>query len=161
MQNCGLHPRNANRDKMHSGRGGQGMFTLLFAAREKVMLTRYSGVFSSDDISALDEFVAGFVAREGHYVRSIFDFTAVKAIAVPRPKLLERGRRARMNPDQDRVVVAPQEEIYEIYCDYAQGQLDIGNGKLMVVRTLPEALRLLGLSNPDFQPLIVASSPIG
>jgi hypothetical protein len=39
--------------------------------------------------------------------------------------------------------------------------LDIGNGKLMVVRTLPEALRLLGLSNPDFQPLIVASSPIG
>jgi len=137
------------------------MFALLFGAREKVMLTRYSGVFSSDDMSALDEFVAGFIAREGYYVRSIFDFTAVKAIAVPRLRLLERGRKARMNPDQDRVAVAPQQEIYDLCCDYAQGQLDIGNGKLMVVRTLPEALHLLGLSNPDFQPLMVASSPMG
>ena len=133
------------------------MFTLLFATREKVMLTRYGGVFSSDDISALDEFVAGFIAREGFYVRSIFDFTAVRAVAIPRPRLLERGRKTRMNPGQDRVVVAPQQEIYNLYCDYAQGQLDIGNGKMMVVHTLAEALRLLGLSNPNFQPLMVAS----
>ena len=70
------------------------------------MLTRYSGVFSSDDISSHDEFVAGFIAREGFYVRNIFDFTAVEAVAIPRPRLLERGRKLRTNPGQDRVVVA-------------------------------------------------------
>ena len=61
------------------------MFTLFFDAREKVMLTRYSGVLSSDDIAALDEFVRGFVAREGFYVRSIFDLTLVEVFAHTTP----------------------------------------------------------------------------
>ena len=134
------------------------MFTLLFDAREKVMLTRYSGVFSSDDISSLDEFVAGFIAREGIYVRNIFDFTAVEAVAIPRPRLLERGRKPRTNPGQDRVVVAPQHEIHELFRDYAQAQLDIGNGKMMVVQRFDEALRLLGLRDPNFQPLMRRAS---
>jgi hypothetical protein len=114
--------------------GGREMFTLFFEAREKVMLTRYTGVLSSDDIAALDEFVRGFVAREGFYVRSIFDLTGVEVFAIPRPQLLKRGRKLRINPGQDRVFVAPQHEIYELYREYAQGQLDVGNGKMMVVR---------------------------
>ncbi len=118
------------------------------------MLTRYSGVFSSDDISSHDEFVAGFIAREGIYVRNIFDFTAVEAVAIPRPRSLERGKKTRTNPGQDRIVVAPQHDIYELFRDYAQAQLDIGNGKMMVVRRFDEALRLLGLRNPNFQPLM-------
>jgi hypothetical protein len=128
------------------------VFTLFFDPRDRVLLTHYSGVFSSEDISALDEFVAGFVAREG-YVRSIFDFTDVEAVAIPRTRLLERGRKSRMNPGRDRVIVAPQWEIYELYREYAQIQMDVGNGKLMVVRTLAEALDLLSLNNPDFQPI--------
>ena len=134
--------------------GSREMFTPFFEAREKVMLTRYTGVLSSDDIAALDEFVRGFVAREGFYVRSIFDLTSVKAFAIPRPKLLKRGRKLRINPGQDRVFVAPQHEIYELYREYAQGQLDVGNGKMMVVKCLDEALRLLRLHDPDFQPLM-------
>jgi hypothetical protein len=94
------------------------MFTLLFDAREKVMLTR----FSADDIASLDEYVAGFVAREGIYVRNIFDFTGVEAFGVSRPRLLERGKKLRTNPGQDRVVVAPQQGTYELFRDYAQAQ---------------------------------------
>jgi RNase P subunit RPR2 len=30
--------------------------------------------------------------------------------------------------------VAPQHDIYELFRDYAQAQLDIGNGKMMVVQ---------------------------
>ena len=130
------------------------MFTLFFEAREKVMLTRYTGVLSSDDIAALDEFVRGFVAREGFYVRSIFDLTGVEAFAIPRLRLFERGRKLRINPGQDRVFVAPQLEIYELYRDYAQLQLEVGNGKAMVVKCLDEALRLLQLHDPDFQPVM-------
>ena len=127
------------------------MFTLLFDAREKVMLTRFSGVFSADDIASLDKYVAGFVAREGTYVRNIFDFTDVEAFGVSRPRLLERGRKLRTNPGQDRVVVAPQQYTYELFREYAQAQLDIGNGAMMVVQRFEEALRLLGLHSPDFR----------
>jgi hypothetical protein len=134
------------------------MFTVLFDAREKVMLTRYTGVLSSKDIAALDEYVRGFVAREGFYVRSIFDLTGVEVFAISRPKLLRRGRKLRINPGQDRVFVAPQHEIYELYRDYAQAQLDLGNGKMMVVQRFDEALRLLGLRDPNFQPLLRRAS---
>ena len=134
--------------------GGGEMFTVFFEAREKVMLTRYTGVLSSDDIAALDEFVRGFVAREGFYVRSIFDLTGVEVFAIPRPQLLKRGRKLRINPGQDRVFVAPQHEIYELYREYAQGQLDVGNGKMMVVKCVDAALHLLRLHDPDFQPVM-------
>jgi hypothetical protein len=130
------------------------MFTLLFDAREKVMLTRYSGVFSADDIASLDQYVAGFIAREGIYVRNIFDFTAVEAVAISRPRLLERGRKPRTNPGQDRVVVAPQQYTYELFRDYARAQLDIGNGTMMVVQRFEEALRLLRLHSPNFELLM-------
>src|SRR5260370_38822054 len=98
------------------------MFTLFFEAREKVMLTRYTGVLSYDDIAALDEFVRGFVAREGFYVRSIFDLTGVEVFAIPRPQLLRRGRKLRNNPAQDRAFVTPQHAIYGIYRENAHGQ---------------------------------------
>jgi hypothetical protein len=56
---------------------------MLFEPRDRVMLTRYSGTFSSEDISGLNEFVAEFVARRG-YIRSILDLTGVEAVATPR-----------------------------------------------------------------------------
>jgi hypothetical protein len=128
---------------------GERVFALLFDAREKVTLTRYSGVFSPDDIASLDEYVAGFIAREGIYVRNIFDFTGVEAFGVSRPGLLERGRKLRTNPGQDRVVVAPQQYTYELFRDHAQAQLDIGNGTMMVVQRFEEALRMLRLHTPN------------
>lgn len=130
------------------------MFTLFFESREKVLLVRYSGVFTSEDISMLDAVTVGIVAQEG-YVRSIFDCTDVRIVAISRSSLSERARKLRMNPGKDRVTVAPQQEIYELFRDYAQAQLDFGNGELMVVRTLGEALEMLRLSNPDFQPIAV------
>jgi|SRR6266404_54264 len=133
--------------------GGQGVFTVLFEARDRVMLTRYSGLLTSEDLAALDEFVAGFVTREG-YIRSIFDFTNVETFAIPHTRLLERGRKLRMNPGQDRVFVAPQREIHELYRDYAKGQLNFGNGEMMVVETMADAFRLLDLHDPDFQPVM-------
>jgi hypothetical protein len=54
--------------------------------------------------------------------------------------------------------VAPQHEIYELFRDYAQAQLDIGNGTMMVVQRFEDALRLLGLRDPNFQPLMRRTS---
>jgi len=95
------------------------VFTVLFEPRDRVTLTRYSGLLSPED------------------------------------------RKPRMNPGQDRVFVAPQQEIREICRDYAQVQRDFGNGEMMVVQTMAEALLLLGLHNPDFQHLWRPTSPAG
>lgn len=134
-----------------------GMFTLSFEPREKVLLARQSGVFSSEDISMLDTNTVALVAQEG-YFRSIFDYTDLTIVAIPRSKLMERGKKARMNPGKDRVIVAPQQEIYELYFEYAQGQLAIGNGEMKLARTLNEALDILGLRNPNFQPIALTPS---
>jgi hypothetical protein len=137
--------------------GGQGVFTVLFEPRERVMLTRYSGMLTSEDLSRIDSLIAGFVAREG-YVRPIFDLTDVEIFAIPRSKLLERARKLRMNPGQDRVFVVPQPQIHELYREYAQVQLDLGNGGMAIVQTLAEALDRLGLHAPDFEPLARADA---
>jgi len=53
-----------------------------------------------------------------------------------------------MNPGQDRVFVVPQPQIREMYTDYAQVQRDVGNGKMVLVEPLTEALHRLRLRNP-------------
>jgi hypothetical protein len=129
------------------------MFTLLFEHHHRVMMTRYSRIYSWDDISEIDAFLASFVAEHG-YVRNILDFTDVEAIAITHQRLLARGKKIRTNPGQARVIVAPPErEIYELYRDYAEAQFLIGNGEMKIVHTLTEAFRLLKLRSPQFEPL--------
>ena len=128
--------------------------TVLFEARDRVMLTRYRGLLSPETLATVDNFVASFVAQEG-YFRNICDLSDVAIFAIPRSRLLERARKPRMNPGQDRVFVVPQPQIREIYHDYAQVRRDVGNGKMILVETLTEALRRLGLRNPDFRPVSI------
>jgi hypothetical protein len=68
---------------------------LLFDAQARVMLVRYAGVVSSDDIASIDGFVKNFVASEG-YIRSIYDLTPIEAFAISWTRLSERGRKLRM-----------------------------------------------------------------
>lgn len=135
------------------------MFKLLFEPRSRVLMVRYGGVLSSDDIRTVDACVTGIVAREG-FMRSIYDLTAIEAFAIPPTKLSWRGRNLRMNPGQDRVFVVPQDDLYGLYRDYAQQQLDIGNGEMKIVRQLAEALKLLQVKRAGFRPLpVVALAP--
>ncbi len=132
------------------------MFTLLFEPQSRVMMVQYGDVLSSDDIRSVDACVTSFVAREG-YIRSIYDLTPIKAFAIPPTRLSWRGRKLRMNPGQDRVFVVPQDELHELYCDYARQQVEIGNGEMKVVRQLPRALELLQVKEAGFRPLAEAT----
>jgi hypothetical protein len=73
------------------------MFTLLFERRDRVMLTRYSRMYSWDDISEIDAFLASFVTEHG-YVRIILDFTDVETIAISRQRLGPVARRYGRTP---------------------------------------------------------------
>ncbi len=59
---AGFH-REPGRESIRCVSAGQGLFTVLFEERDRVMLTRYYGLLSSEDLSTLDDFVAGFRQR--------------------------------------------------------------------------------------------------
>jgi hypothetical protein len=54
---------------------------VLFEARDRVLLTRNSGLRSPEDLATLDKFVAGLVAREG-CTKSTYGFIDVETFAI-------------------------------------------------------------------------------
>ena len=54
---------------------------------------------------------------------------------------------------QERIIVAPQQELYEMACAYAAQQRDFGNIGSQVVRALDDAYRMLDLKQSDFRPV--------
>jgi hypothetical protein len=128
------------------------MFTLAFEHTHRVLLVRYVGIFTSEDIVRLDRAVIELVAQAGP-VRGLLDFSGIEAFAVPHTLLAERGRLLAIMPSQERVIVAPNAEIYELARSYASQQRDFGNLEPRVVMSLADAYLLLGLDQPDFEPL--------
>ena len=127
------------------------MFCLSFNSNHSVLLAQFAGILSSEDIEGLDKALVAFVSRHG-FGRGMFDFTSVNANAVPQSFFAWRGRLPQILLGQERIIVAPQQEIYELACAYAAQQRDFGNVEPQVVRALGDAYRMLGLEQADFQP---------
>jgi hypothetical protein len=128
------------------------MFNLSFESGHRVVLAQFAGVLSSEDIKGLDKALAAFVARHG-LARGILDFSSVQANAVPRSFLIWRARLPQILLGQERIIVAPQQEIYELACAYAAQQRDFGNIQGQIVRTLGDAYLALDLKQTDFRPV--------
>jgi hypothetical protein len=126
------------------------MFRLSFDSNHRVLLAQFSGVLSSEDIKGLDKALVAFVSRHG-LARGILDFSSVQANAVPQSFLVWRARLPQILLGQKRIIVAPQQEIYELACAYAIQQRDFGNVDGQVVRALGDAYRMLGLEQSDFR----------
>jgi hypothetical protein len=126
------------------------MFDLTFDRNRNVLLARFVGVFSSEDVESLDRTLTAFISRHG-FARRIFDFSLVEANAAPQTFLTWHGRLPQILLGQERVIVAPQQWSYELACAYAAQQRDFGNLEPRVVRSLAEACHLLGIERPDFQ----------
>jgi hypothetical protein len=132
------------------------MFSLSFDSNHGVLLAQFEGVLSSEDIKGLDTALAAFVARHG-LARGILDFSSVQANALPRSFLVWRARLPLILLDQERVIVAPQQELHELACAYVAQQRDFGNLEGQIVRTLDDAYLALDLKQPDFRPVLTAT----
>ena len=132
------------------------MFSLWFDSNHHVLLAQFAGVLSTEDIEGFDKALAAFVSRHG-FARGIFDFSSVQANAVPRSFLVWRARLPQILLGQERVIVAPQQEIYEPACAYAAQQRDFGNMQGQIVRTLADAYLALDLRQADFRPVLTAT----
>ena len=128
------------------------MFSLSFDSNHRVLLAQFEGVLATEDIEGFDKALAAFVSRHG-FARGIFDFTSVQANAGPQSFLVWRARMPQILLGQERVIVAPQQEIYELACAYAAQQRDFGNVEGQVVRALGDAYRMLDLEQADFRPV--------
>ncbi|MFI5001065.1 MAG: hypothetical protein ACHQK9_14400 [Reyranellales bacterium] len=109
-----------------------------------------TGVFSSDDIAAIDAAVLGFVSREGA-VRGVLDFTGVEAMAVSDSRIAVRGQQPSIVAGV--VLVAPQPDVNRLCRAFAEHQRAIGIAETDVVTTLDEAYAILGLTDPRFEPV--------
>jgi hypothetical protein len=132
------------------------MFSLSFDSNHRVLLPQFAGVLSTEDIEGFDKALAAFVSRHG-FARGIFDFSSVQANAVPRSFLVWRARLPQILLGQERVIVAPQQEIYELARVYAAQQRDFGNIQGQIVRTLADAYLALDLRQADFRPVLTAT----
>ncbi len=128
------------------------MFDLTFDRNHNVLLARFAGVFSSEDVESLDRTLTAFISRHG-FARGIFDFSLVEANAAPQTFLAWHGRLPQILLGQERVIVAPRQWSYELACAYAAQQRDFGNMEPQVVRSLGDACHLLRVERPDFQPV--------
>ena len=131
---------------------GYAMYVLSFHEKHRIALARFSGVVSTEDFERLDNALAALVAREG-FMPGIFDFSTIHAHAVPRTFLVRYARLPQILLGQERVIVAPQQEVYDLACAYVVQQRDFGNMEPKVVRGLDDACRLFGVDGADFEPV--------
>ena len=128
------------------------MFRLSFDSNQRVLLAQFEGVLSTEDIEGFDRALAAFVSHHG-FARGIFDFSSIQANAVPKSFLVWRARQSQILLGQERIIVAPQQEIYELACAYAAQQRNFGNIEGQIVRALGDAYRRFELEQADFRPV--------
>lgn len=128
------------------------MFTLLYDRKHRVLLTRFSGTLSSEDLSALAESARAFTNREG-LVRGLFDFSDVQVVDIPTHVLVNHAQQPAVLAGQDRVYVMPRPDLYGLGRMYGTYQRHFGDREPLVAHTLAEAYTALGIAAPDFQPI--------
>jgi hypothetical protein len=128
------------------------MFILAFDGKHKILRSTIVGVLSSDLLREWDQAIVGFTSREGPN-HSLVDFSQVEAIAVPFSRLASRGRQPQISPGWERVIVAPRTDLAEWARTFSEYQSAAGNRPPIVVPSMEEAHRVLGLTDPVFEPV--------
>jgi hypothetical protein len=117
-----------------------------------VLLSRFHGTFTADDIDRVDKAVMTMIGRAGP-VRGILDFSDVDAMDIPAERLAERARQPQIAAGQERVFVASKPLVLSMAEAYAARQHAFGAMAPHIVGTLAEAYTLLGLVTPRFEPM--------
>ena len=135
------------------------MFCLAFDRTHRVLLARFKAMLMADDIRLLDQAVRRFVRDQGN-VRGLLDFSDVQHVAVPESFFQSRSRLPQIAVGEERVFVAPQEEVRTLAARYASQQRDFGNREPAVVSTMAEAYKILGVKRPSFVALPQHDDPL-
>jgi hypothetical protein len=116
-----------------------------------VLLARWGQSFTRDGVEALFAAVRAFAAKRGNWA-GIVDLSLVQDIGVDLDYLRALGQQARVMQGVQRVLVAPQTQLFGMLRVYGLHQAG-ADDEPMVVRTLQDAYAQLRLQDPDFRTL--------
>lgn len=128
---------------------GRRVFDLLYDRRNGVLRTRFHGALVEGDIVLRDNAVARFVERHGA-MRGIMDYTAVDAVEVAVEFIVKRATAPPLLSGTPRIIVAPREPGYSLNRIVAAHQLYSRGIEPVIVATLEEAHRALGIAHAAY-----------
>jgi hypothetical protein len=131
------------------------VFVLLFDPAHRVLLSRFSGAFTLDDIAECDRAVLMALGREGP-IRGLIDLSDVETVDISSEQILQRARQPAMVAGQTRIFVATKPAALAFARAYSAAQQEFNGGGPQVVGSLADAYRLLGLVDPAFEPVELA-----
>jgi len=134
------------------------MLALFFDRRHNVILVRLSGRVIANDLARMDVTARALVARQGP-ARGLLDFTDVEVFDIDLAAFIQRGQRAAIMTNKERVFVTPRADLFGLGRMFSTYQKIGGNLEPVVVRTMDEAYRVLELVDPEFEPLPLAEIP--
>jgi len=124
---------------------------LLLSREPRILLVRYDQALTIKTLGQLDRVLTKFVQREGT-MDTIFDFSSAPRTDVPTSVMVKRGQTLSHMPDRQRIFVAPDDVYFGMFRLYGAYQSYRGAKAPDVVKSLEEALVLLGGQNAVFAP---------
>ena len=128
-------------------------FQLLYDATNKVLMARFTGIATDRDVSAMTEAARRFVQRNGA-CSAIADFSPVESFAVTVEFIRELAKASPIMAGHRRMLVGPSDTIFGSLRMFELQQARDGD-HATVVRSLARAYEVLGIANPDFQPVAI------
>ncbi|MPZ34718.1 MAG: hypothetical protein GEV13_27670 [Rhodospirillales bacterium] len=128
------------------------MLAMGFDRQRNVLLLTLLDTFDNGTLAVMDEACATFFDAEGPS-HSIFDFTSTQKVVTAPLSLERRAHKPAMCVGFERIIVVPQPELHTLAEKFRLHQSSAGLPAPYVVRTMPEAERLLGLGPLVFKPV--------
>ncbi len=120
--------------------------------QRNVSLLTLLDTFDNGTLAVMDAACATFFDAEGPS-HAIFDFTPTQKVVMDPLSLERRARKPAMCVDFERIIVVPQPELHVLAEKFRLHQSGAGLPAPLVVRTMSEAERLLGLGPLVFDPV--------
>lgn len=125
------------------------MLSFLFEQRHRVLLSRFDGRVTDEELTRQVRLAQAFAAREGP-LRTILDFTDVTDIQVDTRTIAALAAHTTSHP---RVFIVPRPEMFGLARLYTTHNSMAGSTAPALVKSRAEAYAALALQDPDFQPI--------
>ena len=129
------------------------MFALFLDRKNRVLLTRVSGILRHEEMLAQSIAARKIDASEGP-LRGLLDFSDVEAVDIPLDMIKQLGKGQQNIANQVRVYLIPSNDhqfgLARLFGTY---QSLSGNVEPQIVRTMAQAYDVLQITDPDFVPL--------
>ena len=125
------------------------MLSFLFEQRHRVLLSRFGGSVTDDELRRQVRLAKAFATREGP-LRTILDFTDVTDIQVDTRTITALATRT---ASHTRIFIVPRPEMFGMARLYTAHNTMAGSTAPSLVKSRAEAYATLALQEPDFQPI--------